>query len=298
MMTDHTLTIDQHKLVAHSTASSSNGSPIILLHGITASINFWGSDQLALFSQFGPTYSLSLPGHYPAKFPDKFPESNITPQMMADVLAQAICQLSEGQKVTVIGHSTGGFAALCLAIYHPEIIERLIIISGFAKGKWIGAFGLNQKMARGHMIRPALFKSSYQVLKWSRFAFRQAWRVHMENHQSLSTYPHLDSIFNKFYPDYKQLDLEAMLKYFKVMPDIDITSDLFRINVPTLVLTGDQDPTVPSEQSHLIAKKISQAELVVIEGGGHFLFMEYPEIYKQTLQNWLMTKENVPHSKA
>ena len=117
--------------------------------------------------------------------------------------------------------------------------------------------------------------------------FRACWRVHLANTQALSTYPYLEPLLDKFYPDYRQLDLDTMVKYFRVMPQIDITSYLANIIAPTLVLTGDQDPTVPPAQAHLIAANVPKAELAVIRGGGHFLFMECPAEYETILRNWL-----------
>ena len=80
MTTSHALYANGHKLVAKSLNPEADGAPIILLHGITASINFWGADQFPIFCQQGPTYCLSLPGHYPATFPTNITPADITPQ--------------------------------------------------------------------------------------------------------------------------------------------------------------------------------------------------------------------------
>ena len=64
-MTDtHEFSIEGHKLVAHALNPSAPGEPIFLIHGITASINFWGSDQFPIFLEQGPTYLLSVPGPF------------------------------------------------------------------------------------------------------------------------------------------------------------------------------------------------------------------------------------------
>lgn len=287
MTATHELNIEGHKLVVQALNPGAQGEPIFLIHGIIASINFWSADQFPIFFDHGPTYLLSLPGHYPAMLPPHFPQSAITPEMIARVMTTAMRHLVGERQVTLVGHSTGGFAALSAAIYAPQVVRRVVSISGFAQGRWTGALGLSQNLVRYGKIGRLLFKIGYRSGRWSRSLFRASWRVHMANAGALSTYPYLDTLIDKFYPDYRRLDLDAMVKYFSIMPQIDITSRLAQIRVPTLALTGDQDPTVPPTQAHLIAARVPQAELVVIPGGGHFLFMECPSEYQATLQGWL-----------
>jgi pimeloyl-ACP methyl ester carboxylesterase len=57
------------------------------------------------------------------------------------------------------------------------------------------------------------------------------------------------------------------------MPQIDILPQLPHIRAQTLVITGDRDPVVPPEQSYQIATLIKGAELVVLHGAGHLLFV-------------------------
>jgi pimeloyl-ACP methyl ester carboxylesterase len=84
-----------------------------------------------------------------------------------------------------------------------------------------------------------------------------------------------------------RLDLDAILPYFKSMPQIDITEQLPHIQAQTLVITGDCDPIVPPAQSDLIAKLVKGAELAVIHGAGHLPFTERPVEYNLCLSKWL-----------
>jgi len=78
------------------------------------------------------------------------------------------------------------------------------------------------------------------------------------------------------------------------MPDIDISPMLSKINVPVLALTGDIDPTVPPAQAHLIAQKVSAADLAVIEGGiGHMPFFEVYLDFRRIVGEWLDQKFTV-----
>jgi pimeloyl-ACP methyl ester carboxylesterase len=283
----HEMRIKGHKLVALSFNADLSGTPIILLHGITSSVKSWVPEALPFFAGYGPCYALSLPGHYPAAFPLDFRQESLTAEMIAQVLTAAIHKLVGKQPVILVGHSTGGFAALAIAAYTPEIARCVISISGFAQGRWIGILGAYQRLARRGFLGKSIFKLTYRANRWPRAWFRASLRVYAADPRRLFAYPYLDTIVDNSLPYYRQLDLDAMVQYFAVMPDIDIGYWLPRITAPTLVLTGENDPIVPPAQSHLIAGKVSYASLEVIKGVGHMLMFEDHIEYQRIVGEWL-----------
>ncbi len=64
--------------------------------------------------------------------------------------------------------------------------------------------------------------------------------------------------------------LPASYFCIKAFSETDLTEDLKRIDVPTLVLHGDDDQIVPIADSALLSSKIiKDAELVIYEGAPH-----------------------------
>ena len=284
----HTLQVDGHKLVALAlNAADTPGQPVILLHGISGSVRFWGDDQTPAFLEQGPCYALSLPGHYPAAFPPGFQKEQLTAEMMGRVLAAAISELVGDQPVTLAGLSTGGFAALAIAAYAPELVWRNLCISGFCQGRWTGTLGTYQWLARHGAVGRAFFKVGYSLGRISPGVYRYIWRVYAADVEAMYAYAYLRTCAEATYPDFKRLDLGSLADYFEVMPDIDISDLLPSIRVPTLVLAGDCDPTVPPDQARLISQLIPGSDLVLIKGAGHVLFAERPAEYQQTLGDWL-----------
>ncbi|MBU1879618.1 MAG: alpha/beta hydrolase, partial [Chloroflexi bacterium] len=158
--TEQILHIDGHRLMVLALNPDTPGRSIILLHGITASVRFWAADELAsLLTPYGPCYSLSLPGHYPAAFPPDMPAQDLTAEMMAHVLTAAIRQLAGEQPALLVGHSTGGFAALDIAAHTPDLTCGVISIGGFARGRWTGLLGLYQRLARDSWFGRARLKA-------------------------------------------------------------------------------------------------------------------------------------------
>jgi pimeloyl-ACP methyl ester carboxylesterase len=97
----------------------------------------------------------------------------------------------------------------------------------------------------------------------------------------------LDEVVESNLFNYQNLDLEAMAQYFSVMPGIDISSLLPKIQAPTLAIAGDRDPTVPPGASRKIASLVPGAELALISGAGHVPFWERPVEYRAVLSAWL-----------
>lgn len=67
----------------------------------------------------------------------------------------------------------------------------------------------------------------------------------------------------------------------------DSRPGLSRIDVPTLVLVGEDDKLIPPEHSREIAAAVPHAELVVIPGSGHSTTLEEPELVSSALLAWM-----------
>ncbi|HDQ73621.1 MAG TPA: alpha/beta hydrolase [Chloroflexi bacterium] len=288
MTIKYEIPVDGHRLVALSFNPEAEGVPVILMHGITSSVYFWTSDLVEPFIGAGPCYALSLPGHYPASFPSDFRRESLTAEGLAEVLAIAIRQLVGERPVMLVGHSTGGFAALDIAAHAPDMAHFVISISGFAQGRWRGVLGRQQRWVRDGLLGQCAFKFVYKSVGLSRTIYRAATRFYSADPHSVHNYRHFDALLENSFPAYRKLDLEAMIHYFTTMPDVDISEKLPRISVPTLALTGDRDPIVPPTQAHLIAERVPRGELVVIENVGHTPFYERPDVYRRTIETWLM----------
>lgn len=280
------LRIEGHKLLALRLNDTTSGQPIILIHGVSLSPYFWLTDDL--FLEHGPCYALSLPGHTPAGFPADFRAEDFTAEMIAHLMTAAIRELVGDQPVTLVGISTGGFTALNIAAYAPALVQRVISISGFAQGRWIGALGVYQRLARLGRIGKLLFKFGFALSQRSRAAFRnETWPFFVVHKQTFYAYPRLDQLIDDLYPHWKTQNMEATFLYCKVMPDIDISAILPNITARTLLLVGDRDPIVPPAQATLIAGHIPHAELSVFQEAGHLLFAENPAEYQRVIQDWL-----------
>lgn len=59
--------------------------------------------------------------------------------------------------------------------------------------------------------------------------------------------------------------------------DADFSTELGKIEAPTLIVWGDQDPLCPVSEQGALAEEIADSQLLVYPGGGHNLHWEEPE---------------------
>lgn len=98
------------------------GKPLILLHG-GVSPDAFGAN-LAELAKTRQVIAVHLQGH--GRTPDS--ERPLRYELLADDIAALVRHLGLG-KVDLMGYSLGGGTALQTAIRHPEVVDRLVLIS-------------------------------------------------------------------------------------------------------------------------------------------------------------------------
>ena len=96
---------------------------IVFLHGGAQNSHTWDTVILAL----GPELSalaIDLPGHGHSGWRD---DGRYTPQNMADDVAVVVGQLAP-EAILVVGMSMGGMTSIQLAVRHPQLVRRLLLV--------------------------------------------------------------------------------------------------------------------------------------------------------------------------
>src|SRR5881396_1681003 len=100
------------------------GEPLVLMHGGLVDARFFQPNLHALAEHFH-LYTPERRGH--GHTPDV--EGPITYQLMTDDTI-AFLEAVVGQPADLVGHSDGAFVAMLVAIQRPELVKRLVMISG------------------------------------------------------------------------------------------------------------------------------------------------------------------------
>lgn len=164
-----------------------------------------------------------------------------------------------------VGVSMGGFVGLRLAIRNPELLRSITLIdSTFEKEdpknlpkyklllKVGGIFGLGSVVGR---VFPIMFGYQFLNNPENKKELR-GWKKDLINSDKKGV---LNAVKGVIYRD-------------GLKPNL-----LEKINLPTLIIVGDDDKATPEPKSHKMQELIPRALLKVIKGAGHLSNMEKPE---------------------
>lgn len=266
-----TITHEGHLVAVRLRDPGPGATPVILLPGILTTADTW---PLILSDVAFPrrSASVSLPGHAPSQVPGGFTTADVRPELFSGIVRAAAEQLFPGERVHLIGWSTGGFAALMTAADAPELVKSVVCVSGFARGRWGSLFGLMQWI--GSIPGGGWgFRLGLQELCRFRITLRLVLRCFAASHDPGDDVSR--AMFEMLRDALMQHDRRVILELFRGLRRIDATDRLPRIAAPVLVIGGDSDPVVvPAESQHLHAA-IPHSDLHLRAKTGHLFYREH-----------------------
>jgi proline iminopeptidase len=192
------------------------------------------------------------------------------------------------ESVAILGHSWGGLLAMEYAGRHPERLTHLILMNTAP-----GSYEDRQVFAQHlHRIRPAGDVEAMESLAASA-AFRagdieveaEYYRIHYR--AALHDPGLVDRLVPRLRLDSTPEDVltaraieDRLYEQTWSSPRYDLLPKLRRLEVPTLVIHGEDD-FVPVEVAAHIAVAIPRARLVVLPECGHFSYLEAPDAVLQ-----------------
>ncbi len=86
--------------------------------------------------------------------------------------------------------------------------------------------------------------------------------------------------------DYRALS-GVMKQTFKNVVNEDLTPELGKITVPTLLFWGDKDRDTPIYMAKRMYRKIRGSGLVIIKGGGHYAYLDAHGVFTAVLTQFI-----------
>lgn len=90
---------------------------------------------------------------------------------------------------------------------------------------------------------------------------------------------------------YQEIDMDAMLALLECFSGLDITADLHKITVPTLVIVGEEDALKPRKYAEIIAAEIPHADLAIVPHAGHAVLWEQWRLFNTLILGFLTRQE-------
>jgi pimeloyl-ACP methyl ester carboxylesterase len=176
------------------------------------------------------------------------------------------------QRLDVLGYSWGGVLAQHLAIQHPNVVRRLVLTSTTVGlgGRPGGPRVLVRMMTPRRYYSASYFTKIAPTLYGGRYR-RENSMIEGEVKRRTSRPPSLIGYTAQM----------AALAGYSTLPFLRLLS------APTLVLSGDDDPIVPTSNATLIAARIPNATLRILPDEGHLVLMDSPRIVAPIIDEFL-----------
>lgn len=271
-------------LAVNEHLASDEEPAIVFIHGVLASVNFWLDCVPPDFKENRAWYSLSLPAHHPSTVPEGFELGDVDEAWFFDIMNGALQELLGEKKAIVVGHSTGGFCAINIAIHHARNVVGIVSVAGFHRGKWGGVEGLLLKLAGFGKWAKNLFISNILISQSSCFVRRTFSVLLAHNRKAYRHNPLSQRMLENIEPNTLAQDPVALFILFNGIASVEIADQLYRIDMPCYIFYGTHDPVVSAEQSRVLASEISDAKSVVFQNVGHMPFIEDSDAYFNALE--------------
>ncbi len=195
---------------------------------------------------------------------------------MADDVAGVIKNLHLG-RTHIVGISMGGMIALELAIRHPELVDKLVLVATTAGGP-------TSVNAKPEVAALLMHGAGEDIETRVRRTFTMiAGEGYMANHPEDLDRIVEDSLAKPMSLESYQRQLGACMAHFRQ----GAADRLAQITAPMLVVHGDYDPLIPYPNGKFLAEHIKGARLVTFPGVGHISMIESPERFNQEVIEFL-----------
>lgn len=175
----------------------------------------------------------------------------------------------EMSQVNVVGHSTGGLIAMLCVLEEPDLFKSLTLLDS------VGTTGLELTLPKEQVL--AHFKKMSEDRDYA-FPVLAATIKDVD--------PQSD-MFRKLFEITWKADKVMFQGVIEVLSSqIDIRDRMNAIQLPTLILHGDQDVVLPMTMAEETHRHLPQSQLKVMDGQGHSMNLENPQRMINELQSF------------
>lgn len=246
------------------------GQPLLLLHGWSFDKNIW-SCQIDELAQDFSLITADLPGHGESAY-----AGNID---IVNDLYQLVCSL-HNQKITIIGHSFGGFLALQFAAQYAGMVEKLVVVGTPAKFASSADYPHGLTSEQIAQLGVFLEKDYPKILGvFMRWLFSAHER----------TQPNFRTIWQQLVERTQWPDKNALAWILSLIEKADAREQLRKISAHTLIINGTHDPICPKAAAAYLHDHIDHSRLEYFLNCGHLPFLTHPYDFNRLVKTFLKT---------
>jgi haloalkane dehalogenase len=244
-----------------------DGPVALLLHGYPESSFMWAGVMPAVGEAGWRAVAPDFAG-----FGDSPPDPPGTWHRHVESVERFRRELGIERCVPVV-HDWGGLIGLRWACEHPEAVEALVISSTgfFPDGKWSGMAKVLKEPGTGEQVIDSLDRDGFAAV--------------LRQQSPGMTDEALDEYW-KAYTD--EVRRRGQLELYRSGDFAELEQyDLASLDVPVLLVWGEDDEFAPVAGAHRFERELPATELVVVEGARHFVWEDAPEECAAALTGFL-----------
>lgn len=223
--------------------------PLVFIHGAGGTHKVWRYQT----SAFPRSVALDLPGHPRG-------DGYNTISEYADFVTKAIMEL-ELTSVVLVGHSMGGAITIEIALARPPFLAGIVLVGSGARLRVTPI--IKDEVTRDYA------HAAEVIAQWA-YSPKSDVKLRKASVQELLEVP-----AEVTYGDFQACD------HFDKMNEID------RIDLPTLLVCGEDDALTPIKYSQFLKERIRNARIAIIPGAGHSVMLEKPKELNNALRSFL-----------
>lgn len=255
---NHTGQIEEHMKDSVNCVQAGEGAPVLMVHGLAASLHDWDALLPELVAAGYAGYALDLLGHGESQKPrqlDQYTGDSVYKHMLGWVNS-----LELEQPAILIGHSLGGYMTLQYAVQFPERVRALVLVNPFYTQNQLSP------ALRFFLKRPLL--NTRLIERTPYWLFRVLIDV---------TSLQIGNSKNQVHTLPEDVRVQTALDYKRAAPGIyniprtlrELTPGLPRLTQPTLIIWGGRDQTINPKTFPALVKQLPNARGEVMPICGH-----------------------------
>lgn len=259
-------------MALHVLEVGETGPRIVFLHGLFGQGRNFSQIAKALTPDYRSAL-VDLPDHGRSPWTDA-----VSYEGMADAVAATLQERYADEPAHVVGHSMGGKVAMLLALRHPELVERLVVVDiSPAESEGAGEFAHLLDSLAGLDLAALTRRSDADEALAAAIPDDRVRGFLLQNLRTAT-----DGFTWQANLALLRRDLAAIGGF----PDLEGSFDH-----PVLWVAGDRSPYVQDEHADDMKRLFPRTTAVTIKGAGHWVHSEQPEAFVSALRVFLGAAE-------
>jgi len=243
-----------------------SGRPLVFLHGLGWDHMLWQSAT----ERFARAYRV-IAGDTRGHGQSDKPPGPYSIATFAEDWHGALAALGV-RGACLVGFSQGGMIAQLLALQHPEDVGALCLVSTSCRVDPAVRARLEERIAIARADGPAAAARAAAASVFSK-AYASA---------------HPDAI-ERFVAWRAAMAQEPLFEATRAGAGFDVSQDLARLSVPTVVVYGTDDALTPPSVVKQVAAAVPGSTLMEVAGAGHMIPVEQPRRFEEIVATFLDT---------